>query len=79
MSTIIITADGNMRFIWADELSDLVQSGKPTITRASDVEPLPDGRWVADLGRVGGPVLGPFNKRIEALAAEVRWMEENGF
>jgi hypothetical protein len=77
--SITITADGNLRFIWADELSDLVQSGKPTITRASDVEPLPDGRWIADMGRVNGPVLGPFNKRVEALAAERRWLEGKGY
>ena len=45
------------------------------IARASHVEPDPDGRWQADLRPVGGPVLGPFDRRSEALAAELAWLE----
>ena len=77
--SITITPNGDLRFTWSDALSELVNAGTPRISRASDVEPLPDGRWVADLGRVGGPVLGPFTKRNEALAAEVRWLEQKGY
>ena len=33
-------------------------------------------RWIADLRPVGGPVLGPFLLRGEALAAEREWLEE---
>ena len=43
--------------------------------RASTVEPDAAGCWWADLGPSGGPVLGPFGRRSEALAAEVRWLE----
>ena len=39
--------------------------------------PTRDGRWHADLRPVGGPVLGPFDRRSEALAAEVAWLEEH--
>jgi len=74
---IAVTTDGRLRFIWTDELSELIHVGTPTIKRASDVEPLPDGRWIADLSRCGGPVLGPFWKRNEALAAEAAWLRAN--
>jgi hypothetical protein len=33
--------------------------------------------WQADLALCGGPVLGPFRRRSEALAAEVAWIETN--
>ena len=48
--------------------------GKLQITRASHVEPDSDGNWWADMGPSGGPVLGPFGTRGEALAAERRWL-----
>lgn len=32
-------------------------------------------RWQADLALCGGPVLGPFTRRADALAAEVAWIE----
>lgn len=35
---------------------------------------LPQGKWWADLLPVGGPVLGPFDKRQEALDAETEWL-----
>ena len=58
-----------------DERLDLSALGPLTIERASHVEPTPDGRWAADLCPVGGPVLGPFRLRSEALAAEVAWIQ----
>ena len=48
--------------------------GKLQITRASHVEPDSDGNWWADMGPVGGPVLGPFGTRGEALQAERGWL-----
>src|SRR4051794_33699093 len=36
----------------------LAALGAPSVTRASRVEPTPDGRWTADLSPVGGPTLG---------------------
>jgi hypothetical protein len=47
------------------------------IVRASTVEPDRDGRWHADLRLLLGPVLGPFDRRSDALAAEVAWLEEH--
>lgn len=73
---LIVAADGQVRAIY-DEAIDLATLGPPAITRASHVEPDGSGRWHADLGPVGGPVLGPFARRGEALAAEVAWLERH--
>ena len=51
--------------------------GDLAIRRASHVEPDAAGRWWADLAPVGGPRLGPFDRRSEALAAELRWLERH--
>jgi hypothetical protein len=62
--------------VYSEEI-DLAALGSPVITRASHVEPDPQGRWWADLSPVGGPTLGPFDSRSEALAAERSWLETN--
>ena len=67
---LLVLPDGTVRAIYAEEI-DLTHLGPAHISRASHVEPDSDGRWIADLGPVGGPVLGPFDRRSEALAAEV--------
>jgi hypothetical protein len=73
-----ISADGRLRFVWDDRLADLVNAGETRVRRASHVEPAPGGwGWIADLTPSGGPVVGPFRLRREALAAEVRWIQEN--
>ena len=72
----LIIQGGNVRCIYAETL-DLRGLGKPNITRASHVEPDSAGRWIADLAPVGGPKLGPFDKRTDALAAEVQWLRDN--
>ena len=71
---LLIRPDGTARAIY-DESIDLAALGRPTITRASHVEPTPEGRWLADLAPVDGPVLGPFDRRSEALRAEHDWLE----
>ncbi len=58
-----------------DETFDLAVLGRVAIRRASHVEPDPAGRWFADLAPVGGPVLGPFPRRSDALAAERNWLD----
>ncbi len=73
---IIIAPDGLGRCVY-DEAIDLTSLGRVTIRRASHVEPDADGRWLADLSPVGGPVLGPFERRSSALDAERRWLEQN--
>ena len=58
-----------------DEAIDLASIGCLAIARAGHVEPDAAGGWVADLAPVGGPALGPFPLRSEALAAERAWLE----
>jgi len=79
MTTIInIAANGTLRFIYEDDLSELLAEGVPTIKRASHVEWSDDfGGWCADLSPVGGPMLGTYTKRQAALDAEVAWLEEH--
>ena len=72
---LIIEVGGRVRGIYGEAI-DLAALGQVRITRASHVEPNEDGRWVADLSPVGGPRLGPFDRRTEALGAEVSWLEE---
>ncbi len=73
---LVIAPDGTLRCLYSEVL-DLRALGRPTIRRASHVEPDEHGRWVANLAPVRGPLLGPFILRSEALAAEVRWLEDN--
>lgn len=76
---IEILPSGQMIFLYNDELRPLMETGQAQVRRASDVEPTEKGEWTADLSRVGGPVLGPFKLREDALAAEVAWLEDNHF
>jgi hypothetical protein len=73
---LLVLPDGTIRAIYAEDI-DLAVLGRPTITRASHVEPNADGRWIADLTPVSGPVLGPFCQRNQALTAELAWLEAN--
>jgi hypothetical protein len=70
---LVVDAGGGVRCIY-DETLDLRQIGKLQITRASHVEPDAEGYWFADMGPVGGPVLGPYGSRTEALGAEREWL-----
>ena len=69
-----IDVHGNMHCLYSEAL-DLFCLGDLTIRRASHVEPDEDGRWWADLAPVGGPCLGPFARRSQALDAEAEWLE----
>jgi hypothetical protein len=73
---IVVTPQGETRCIYGEEI-DLRSLGILAIRRASHVEPSDNGRWLADLSPVGGPVLGPFDLRTEALSAEVSWLEQH--
>jgi hypothetical protein len=70
---LIVGCDGGVKCIY-DEALDLREIGKLQITRASHVEPDSGGDWRADMGPSGGPVLGPFRSRTEALGAEREWL-----
>jgi hypothetical protein len=71
---LLIDPRGSAHAIYSETI-DLASLGTLSIRRASHVEPDAEGRWHADLGPCGGPRLGPFAKRSEALAAEVDWLE----
>ena len=73
---LIVKGDGAIRCLY-DEAVDLGSLGTPTIQRGSHVEPDATGHWLADLAPVDGPVLGPFNRRSEALDAEREWLEQH--
>lgn len=73
---LMITPAATIRCLY-DETLDLSSLGTPQIQRGSHVEPTADGQWTADLSPVSGPLLGPFARRSEALAAEVAWLEQH--
>jgi len=71
-----ISPDGRIRCLYGEAIP-LARLGQLAITRGSHAEPTDDGRWTADLSPVGGPLLGPFATRSEALDAEVRWLTQH--
>ena len=71
---LVIGPRGDIRTLY-DETLSLAAFGPLVIQRASHVEPDSAGHWIADLGPVEGPRLGPFERRSDALAAEVAWLE----
>jgi hypothetical protein len=74
---VIMIGPEGIRFVHADELAELLAGQGPRKTkRASHVEPAGEA-WQADMSPVGGPVLGPFPSRREALAAEFRYLVEH--
>lgn len=73
---LLILPNGLVRCIY-DETLDLQALGQLTISRGSHVEPDQQGQWNADLSPVGGPKLGPFAFRSEALTAEREWLKAN--
>lgn len=75
---IIVDPTGDARGIYDDDF-DFGSVGQIRIQRASRCEPDAQGRWNADLSPIGGPTLGPFSKRRDALAAEVQWLRRQLF
>ncbi len=73
---LVILPDGQARTVYQEHV-DLSALGSPHIQRASHVEPDAQGRWWADLGLVGGPMLGPHEKRKDAVVAEIVWIQRN--
>lgn len=73
---LVIDPAGICRCIYAETIP-LGEIGTLTIRRASHVEPDAQGRWWADLAPVGGPALGPFDRRGQALEAEQTWLQSN--
>jgi hypothetical protein len=73
---LVVETDGTIRCVY-DEALDLSSVGSAQIQRGSHVEPDDHGNWFADMSPLDGPLLGPFAKRSEALAAEVIWLSSN--
>jgi hypothetical protein len=73
---LIISHTGALRCLY-DEALDLHQLGRLTFSWGAHGESDPQGQRHADLSPEGGPVLGPFPQRSEALAAERAWLEAN--
>lgn len=74
MHDLRIAPDGEITFIYNDDLAGLLTLGQAEISRASHVEPESTGGWSADMSPVAGPKLTGFELRSEALAAEVAWL-----
>jgi len=72
---MVIDPAGSVHCLYGEQL-DLSSLGELSIRRASFVEPDRNG-WYADLSPVGGPTLGPFHLRSQALQAEVLWLEQH--
>ena len=70
---LVVQPDGSVHCVYAERI-DLSTLGAVSISRVSHVEPDDSGCWHADLSPVGGPLLGPFPRRSQALAAEVDWL-----
>lgn len=75
-NTITILPDGTLKFIWTDDLADLLTEGNAEIVRASHVEPV-GTEWQADMGPSNGPILRGFTRRQDAIDAEVQWLKQN--
>ena len=74
---LLVLPDGTVRAVYAEDI-DL---DEPRLRRHQP-EPAMSNRMPRVAGSpicspVNGPVLGPFNRRSEALAAELAWLEAN--
>ena len=72
---LVITQAGHVHCVYGEQIDPHVL-GRLQLRRASHVEPEDLGQRHADLSAAGGPKLGRFAKRSEALAAEVRRLEQ---
>ena len=70
---LLISGNGDVRCIYAEDIP-LCALGRVSIERGSHVEPTAAGQWTADLSPVDGPLLGPFDRRTDALQAEHDWL-----
>lgn len=73
---IVFRTDGTILCIYQEAL-DLSACGRAQHQRASHVEPTDSGEWLVDLSLVGGPKLGPFGRRSDALAEEAAWLDRH--
>ena len=67
----------DLETVMGDDVSLMNSIGNLTTRRASHVEPYGSEGWIADMGPVGGPILGPVKLRRDALALERGYMVEH--
>ena len=72
---LVVDPGGGVRCLYGEAIP-LDCLGAVSIARASHVEP-EGGGWYADLEPCGGPKLGPFPIRSEALRAEEAWLKKH--
>ena len=72
---LIIDEKGRISLIYSEKLP-YHQLGEVTGRRLSHVEMTENGKWTADLSPVGGPNLGPFTLRSEAIKAEIQYLKK---
>jgi hypothetical protein len=70
---LVISPSGEVTTIY-NEVLNLAALGPQRIKRASHVEPDASGRWFAQI--IDGPVLGPFDRRSDAITAEIAWLTD---
>ena len=75
---LVVEPGGRVRCRYGEAI-DLAALGALSVRRASHVEPDGAGAWWADLSPAGGPRLGPYRLRSEALRAEAGWLDEHLF
>jgi hypothetical protein len=78
MMNLLVDVCGSIHGLYGEAI-DLNALGDLTIYRASEVEPDHTGHWWADLALMGGPRLGPYTRRSDALGAEIAWIEQRLF
>ena len=74
---IKVNTEGEITFIYRDDLRGLLREGEASIRRVSNVEPDENGDWIASMS--DGTTIGPFTLRTDALNAEVAYLEKKMF
>lgn len=76
MMEVLINPRGQAMCMYTEDIN-LAALGKLSIRRVSRVEPDAQARWWGDMAPMGGPKLGPFERRSGALEAERKWMAQH--
>ena len=73
MILINIDTTGNLKSVYSDSTKEILQSiGKVETKRASEVEPLANGKWKVDMQRIGlGIQQREFDLRTTAIEFEI--------
>ena len=75
---IVVTRQGVVKSVYRDDSPLKRLRGTTTIERASDVEPDAQGKWWSHI-RGTSMKLGPFELRVDAVKAEIEYLEQRGF